>query len=269
MGAGSLLVSLGIGVSAELILYLVLVRIFGLQGKAAATAVALVAVLIYVPWAIINWAGADIFSVQLAIFLTLAYGLGMVGSRVGRGWHWAPAIIVAFFVGVIVINVIFVSVSEKGITGLFAELLPKPRAAEVADSQFPGVVSHDYQEKEALYNEYLRQVEAQQARGWQVRKGWAAKPEAGLPQDFIVKAMDREGKPITGAMVRGSFLRTSHSDHDFEFALQEVGRGEYRGSVVMPLHGLWKMVLWVRKGDDLHEIRATTSVKAAPSVLQQ
>lgn len=262
MGAGELIGGIGLGVLAEVVLYLVLTRGFRLQGKAAAMAVAMLASLGYVPWAIVHWPGADVFAIHLAIFLTLAYGLGMVGSRVGKGWHWAPALIVTFFVGVIIINVVFVAVAERGITGLFAELLPKPRGAEVADSQFPGTVSHDFHEKEALYNRYLQQVQEQHERGWQVSYGWLGTPRAGQPAELVMLVRDRDGRPVDGATVSGRFLRTSNSRDDFGFEMREYDAGEYKATLNMPLHGLWRMVLGIQRGDDHHEIRATTEIRS-------
>jgi len=262
MGAGELLAGLGIGVAAELLVYLVLTRLFRLQGKAAAMIVAMLVILFYVPWAIIRWPGADIFAMNLAIFLTLAYGLGMVGSRVGRGWHWGPALIVTFFIGVIVINVVFLTVAERGITGLFAELLPEPEGSEVVDSRFPGTVSHDFQEKEALYNAYLQEVREQQARGWRTRYGWVGRPRQGEPAQLVLLVTDRDGVALSGARVQGSFLRTSSKRDDFEFEMSEVGEGKYSATLRMPLPGLWRMLLHIERDGDRHEIRATTSVLA-------
>lgn len=258
-----MLAGIGGGVLAELLLFVLLRRLLRLDGKAAGLAVGLAVLLLYVPWAILTWPGADVFAIHLAIFLTFAYALGMVGSRVGRGWHWAPALIVAFFVLVVATNVVFLGVAEQGITGLFAELLPPPKGARVVDSRFPGTVSHDYQEKEALYNDYLRQVEVQEARGWQVRKGWLHSPVAGQPATFVVAVTDRAGAAVSGATVAGRFLRTSSSRDDFEFNMSEAAPGEYRAPLTMPLHGLWRLVLQIRRGEDLHEIRADTTVGAA------
>lgn len=262
MTAADMLLGIGIGVLAELLLFVLLQRLLRLDGKAAATAVALLAMLAYVPWAILAWPGADVFAIHLAIYLTVAYALGMVGGRVGRRWHWAPALIVAFFVVVVATNVVFLGVAEQGITGLFARLLPAPRSGEVADSRFPGTVSHDFQEKEALYNAYLRQVERQRARGWQVRKGWSARPVAGQPATFVVAVSDRAGDPVAGAAVAGRFLRTSNSRDDFAFEMREIRPGEYRATLEMPLQGIWQLVLQIRRGEELHEIRADTSVAA-------
>lgn len=255
---------IGGGVLVEVVLFLVLHRGLRLNGKAAAVGVALLAMLLYVPWAILNWPGADVFAIHLAIYLTVAYALGMVGSRVGRGWHWAPALIVAFFTVVIVTNVVFLGVAERGITGLFAQLLPEPQGSVVVDSRFPGTVSHAYQEKEALYNEYLRQVEAQKARGWQVRKGWQYPPLVGQPSIFIVAVSDRNGDAVVDAEINGRFLRSSNSRDDFAFMMDEVAPGEYRTRVVMPLHGHWDLVLQIRRNDELHEVRASTRVAPVP-----
>ena len=222
--------------------------------------VALTVMLVYVPWAILTWPGADVFAIHLAIFLTLAYGLGVIGGRVGRGWHWAPVALIGFFSVVVVTNVVFLGVAERGMTGLFARLLPEPRVGDVVDSQFPGTVSHDYQEKEALYNRYLEQVEQQELRGWSVRKGWLLPPVMGEPATFIVAVADRDGKPISGAAVDGRFLRTSNSRNDLVFAMDEVKDGEYRTILELPLQGRWALVLEIRRDDDRHEVRASTTV---------
>ena len=57
---------------------------------------------------------------------------------------------------------------------------------------------------------------------------------------------------LTGAEVGGRFLRSSNSRDDFDFTMDEVAPGEYRATFTMPLHGLWDLVLQVRRGDDLH-----------------
>lgn len=262
-GATQLLAGIGIGILAEVVLFLMLTRGFRIAGRTVGMVLALLVLLVYVPYGILTWPGADIFAIHLAILLTVAYGLGMVGGSVGRRWHWAPILIVAFFTLVIATNIVFLGVAEQGITGLFARLLPAPRDAEVVDSRFPGTVSHDFQEKEALYNAYLRQVEKQQARGWQVRKGWQYKPQAGQPATFIVAVHDRDGAALRGAEVNGRFLRTSNSRDDIAFTMHETSPGEYRVELEMPLQGLWDLVLQIRRDGDLHEVRAQTSVEPA------
>lgn len=258
-----LLTGIGGGVAAELLLFALLRWGLRISGRTAAVIIGLLVLLIYVPWAVLTWPGADIFSMQLAILLTVALALGMLSGRVKRRWHWGPWLFVGFFVFVVATNIVFLGVAEQGITGLFARLLPEPQGGgRVVDSRFPGTVSHDFQEKESLYNAYLRQVDAQRARGWQVRKGWQRLPVAGERATFIVAVADRDGAPVRGARVEGEFLRTSNSRDDMTFAMTEVAAGEYRVNLVMPLPGHWQLVLQVHRGNELHEVRAETSVRA-------
>ena len=262
MDTGSLILGIFLGVFAELVLYTVLRRIGHMGAKAAAVIVALAVLLVYLPWAMIYWPGGDVFAIHLALYLIVTYILGIVGQRrtESKGWHWAPALLIGFFVFVVGVNIVFLSVAGKGISGIFAELLPPPDDGKVVDSRFPGVVSHDYQQKEAQYNAYLEQVEEQRQRGWQVRKGWQAKPMVGQPAQFLVSVRDATGQPVAGAEVSGRFLRTSNSQYDFAFHMDETTPGDYHLTTTMPLPGLWQLVLEIRRGEDLHEVRAITDV---------
>lgn len=265
MDSTSIIVSIALGILGEVVLYKLLRKAGRMTAGSAALVVALAVMLAYIPYAMLHWPGADVVAIHLALYLIVAYLMAVVGHREGepkRGWHWAPAIIIAFFALVVGMDVVFLGVADRGISGIFAELLPPPDDGKVVDSRFPGTVTHDYQKKEALYNQYLEQVEEQRKRGWQVRKGWQARPVVNQPAVFLVKVVDAKGKPVAGAHVSGRFLRTSNSAYDFKFEMQETAPGDYRLETRMPLPGLWQLVLQVRRGDDLHEVKALTSVLA-------
>jgi nitrogen fixation protein FixH len=266
MGTGGLILGIGIGVLAELVLYFILRRVGRMNAKPAAVIVALVVLLVYIPWAMLYWPGADVFAIHLALYLIVTYMLGIIGHRRAEskgGWHWAPAVLIAFFSFVVGIDMVFLGVAERGISGIFAELLPAPDDGKVVDSRFPGTVTHDYQQKEAQYNAYLEQVDAQHKRGWQVRKGWQAKPVRGEPAEFLVSVRDAQGQPVSGARVSGTFRRSSNSAYDFDFHMAETKPGDYQVTTTMPLPGLWQLVLEIRRGEDLHEVRAVTNVMDA------
>jgi hypothetical protein len=181
MSASTMLFGIGAGALAEVLPFSLLRRLFRLDGKSAGLAIGLLLLLIYVPWAILNRPGADVFAIHLAIFLTVACALAMIGGQVGRGW--------------------------------------------------------------------------------QVRKGWLYQPVAGQQTAFAVAVSDRDGRPVSGVAVSGRFLRSSNSRDDFDFAMAEAAPGEYRAKLQMPLHGVWELVLRIRRGADVHEIRAETSVE--------
>ncbi|HPW63722.1 MAG TPA: FixH family protein, partial [Cyclobacteriaceae bacterium] len=80
------------------------------------------------------------------------------------------------------------------------------------------------------------------------------------PALFRVAVQTREGEPLTGATVAGQFLRTSTSKLDVDFTLNETAPGVYESKVTLPAAGRWNLVLSIRKGDDLHEVQAGTTV---------
>ncbi|MBK8183694.1 MAG: FixH family protein [Candidatus Competibacteraceae bacterium] len=258
-----LLLSLAVGVGIIVLANLALARLMHTSAKQAAAVVALVTVGLYVPYSIIRWPGGDVFAIHLGIYLLVSLACGMLLEvrNEGKGLHWGPAAIIGFFIFVAVSGALFVAIAERGLSpSLWEWLMPATDRAQKVTSVFPGVISHDFHQKEALYNAYLQQVERQQQRGWQIQKGWLADPLPNEPTVFRVAVKTREGEPVSGADMSGQFLRPSNNRRDVAFSLTETGSGVYETTVTLPLAGNWNLVLHIRKGEDLHEIRAVTQV---------
>jgi nitrogen fixation protein FixH len=268
-----LLLSLFVGVGLIVVVNFLLVRFSSLDSIQAALVTVLATLGIYVPWAIFYWPGGDVVAIHLAIYLLTAFVCGLfmekeTGSsaegRGGKTFHWGPAVIIGFFVVLITVDSIFIVLAERGLPlSLIDQLLPEAHRDREVSSVFPGVVSHDFQEKEELYNAYLKQVKHQRARGWHIKKGWLVRPVLGEPAVFRVAAETRRGEPIAGAQVSGRFLRPSDSQLDVSFTMQEIGPGIYQTILNLPAAGRWDLVLLVHKGQELHEVRARTSVSAS------
>ncbi|MBK8962525.1 MAG: hypothetical protein IPM75_05470 [Candidatus Competibacteraceae bacterium] len=170
-----LLLSLAGGAGLVLLANVALVRFGRTSAKQAAAVVALATVGLYVPYSIIRWPGGDVFAIHLGIYLLVSLACGMLLNlrASGQGLHWGPAAITGFFIVVAILGALFVSVAERGLTpSLWSWLMPTADNGRKVTSVFPGVISHDFHQKEALYNQYLQQVERQRQRGWQVQKGW-------------------------------------------------------------------------------------------------
>ncbi|HAS51216.1 MAG TPA: hypothetical protein DCS21_05540 [Gammaproteobacteria bacterium] len=264
-----LLLGLGIGAALIVLANLGLIRFARVSAQWAATVTALTTVGLYVPYAILRWPGGDIFAIHLAIYLLAALACGMLFSirSSGQGLHWGPAMLIGFFIFVAVSGAVFIAVAEHGVPGWARDrLFPDSASHRETVSMFPGVISHDFHKKEALYNQYLQQVEQQRQRGWQVHKGWVGEPLVGEPALFRVAVKTREGEPVAGATVAGRFLRTSTSKLDVDFTLNETTPGVYESPVTLPVAGRWNLVLQVRKEAELHEVRANTEMPDKPVI---
>lgn len=264
----SILISLGLGILLIVLGFLGLHRLVRLGGRQAAVIVAILTLGFYLPFALLNWPGADTVAIHLALYLVTVFILGLLAHQreqqrpdAGRSFRWGPGLIIGFFAVIIALDAVFVTVATGGLDSrVSAWLLPKPRQGESVSSYFPGVTSHDYQKKEALYNEYLRRVEQQKERGWQVDYGWLGQAIKGQESIFQVRAQDRHGFPISGATVSARFLRPSNQREDFTLSLAEVEPGLYRAATTPSLAGLWQVVILVQRGEDIHEVRAATDI---------
>ncbi|MGD9889582.1 MAG: FixH family protein [Halothiobacillaceae bacterium] len=267
----NLLLSLAIGLVLIVLVFLGLNRGLRLPGRQAAVITAILTLGFYLPYALLNWEGSDVLAIHLAVYLMTVFVLGLLTFQreqklppSGRSFRWGPGMIIGFFAVIIAMDAMFVTLATSGMGGRVAEiLLPKPRHAETVSSHFPGVISHDFQKKEALYNEYLHQVEKQKERGWQVQYGWVGNAIVHQASVFQVQARDKQGEAIVDAKVVASFLRPSDKTKDFNLSLPEVEPGVYRIELMPPLPGLWQVVIVVQRGDDVHEVRASTDVLSA------
>ncbi|MCC8991730.1 MAG: FixH family protein [Streptococcus sp.] len=259
----ALLFSLALGVFLIVLAHFGLVRFARMEQKKATAVVVLVTVGFYVPYSIIFWPGGDLFAIHLAIYLLAGFGCGMAlnpGSR-AKNLHWAPIVISSFFIALTALLAGFVVVAERGLPSFLGDWFFSENArARQVSSVFPGVISHDFHKKEALYNEYLQQVQRQRQRGWQVQKGWLREAVANQPAVFRVAVRTNNGDAVSGATVAGKFLRPSSSQQDVSFDLNEREPGVYEAELKLPLAGQWNLVLRIQKGEDLHEIRALTKV---------
>ncbi len=250
-------------------LYVFAWKILRVEPKALAGLMALLVLGVYVPVAIIFWPGADVFAVHLAIYLITVYALGIIFAQRtanlksgGQWFHWGPAAIIGFFLFIIAVDSILIVVAQKGLTrDVTVHFLPPPRSGGKVSSFFPGTVSHDFREKEELFNRYIEQRRQQKQRDWQVRLGWATDPRVGQETMFQINVTDKDGKAITQAKVSGRFMRPADSKLDQTFTMQEGKPGYYQVALTLPAPGKWELELNIKQGEALHEIRAGTEIQ--------
>lgn len=271
----NILITLGLGLLLILLGFTALYSLTRMQGKQVALIMFMAAMGIYIPYSILRWEGMDVFAIHIALFGVTPYVLGIITSHweirrrmgeedSGRWFHWAPATLVVFFIVIATVDAIIITLSKEGMSEKVLRMIsPRDEGNRSVSTAFPGTTSHDFQEKEVLYNEYLEQLEIQRQRGWQVKKGFVTTPYAEEPVIFQVQVLDKSGVAIEGAQVQGRFLRPSDKREDFNIDLTEVKPGLFQQEVRMSLPGRWYLVLQIKHGEDLHEIRGWTRIEQA------
>lgn len=270
----SMAVTIPGGIFILLVLYMLFYKFTPLNARQAGLIVGLLALAIYAPIALIYWPGGDVLAFNISIYFMTAYMLGMffnhrekIKLRAAQGenvkwFHWAPAIIVSFFVVILIIGTIFVTLSKEGLPqGLQKIIVPKSMDSDKITTLFPGVIKNNYHKKEGRYNQYLRQIELLEDRGWKVRKGWLnGSPVAGEAAVFQIIVEDAAGKSINGFQMSGYFMRAADSRDDVEFNMQEVKEGIYQVRLSLPMPGVWNLNINMRYGDEQFDIQASTQI---------
>lgn len=274
----NLVVTLGVGVALSAALFFLIYRFTRLRGYQTAALVFAITMILFIPYSVLNWVGADVFAIHLALYTIVPYGLGIITTQLeserGKGTrrarlHWAPMTILAFFGVVATVNALMITLATHGMPShLVGVLLPEPQSqAATVTSGFPGTVARISERKEALAvgSSYMDLMRQQQQLGWEVRQGWLARPEVGAPAVFQVRVTDRDGLPISNAAIEGQFMRVSDFNLDQSFIMRPVGGGLYQAEVTLPAPGRWDLLFRVRSGEDVFEQQASTRVRESRS----
>ncbi len=265
--------SLALGVGLIILAFFLLYRLLRLTPLQSSLLISLAALAIYIPQTIINWPGLDVLAIHLAFYLTACYGLGLIYSiRERRAreegvadnrFQWPPLFIISFFLILALVDALWITLSQKGLEGNLAQVVLPDAQDRAVTSFFPGTITHNFQKKEALFNDYRAARDLQEQRGWQVKKGWLDTAYFGQPNVFRLQLNDAQGKPLSAAAVEGVFWRLSDKRLDSEMMLQEIEPGIYQTVVDLPAPGRWQLYVLIKKESAVHEIRAHTWLKEA------
>jgi hypothetical protein len=206
-----------------------------------------------------HWAGGDVLTIHFAVYLANAGLLIVFGGmqRKKERMHWAPRLIIAFFVGLVVLNAIFLSISTRGLPDALARVfLPNPAEKEV-HTGFPGVIPHD---RNKLYEPHVEQLEQQKNLGWTVQVDGLDMLKKKLSSTVSVKLLDKQKQPVTGATVTIELWRMANSADDTTVPFTETAAGVYQAKLRLVDEGLWITDLQIAHGQDHYSNKQSISV---------
>ena len=246
-----ILITMGCGIAAAFLLFFFFHLWVKWSGRRSATLTVLIIWLVYFPLAYLYWPGIDVFAIHFAFFSMTAYGLGIVtysreessddGKKKGGWFHWVPASIVGFFLVLTIVDSNIIAIAMK---------------------YAPGIVAHDFRQKENQFNEYLQRLEVQKQRGWVVDGGWEHTPKLNNAEPFEITVKDKDGALLADAMVEASYLSTADPKQDRKkVALTEKSPGVYATEATLNVPGRWTIVVTIRRGDDVHEIKGNVDIE--------
>lgn len=225
------------------------IRKLGLSNFWAGIFSGLVPFIAYLYYSTKFWGGGDVLAIHFAVYLANAGLLIVFGGMQHnkQKLHWAPRVIVIFFISLVVLNAVFLSLSTRGLPDSLAKSwLPNPEQGNL-HTGFPGVIPHD---KNKSYEPQLQQIDEQKALGWKVKILGLKEIKPKQPATITIQLSDKNQQAVTGANITLALWRMANSRDDQTLVFSEVAPGQYEVSCTLTAEGRWLTHLQISRGDD-------------------
>jgi len=129
------------GLLAVVVLYF-LGRRFKLSNYWSASMAGIVPVVVYSTYSLSKGVSGDVFAIHLAVFIATTGVLGVFGGmqKKEEHLHWAPRMLVAFFLTLVLVMASFLSIAISGIPPWLAQWV-MPHSAQHMHTGFSGATS--------------------------------------------------------------------------------------------------------------------------------
>lgn len=238
----SLLVSIFGGMLLTAVLFY-LGRLARLSSFWAAVAAAALPTFAYLIYAIGQAPGLDVVTMHVIAYPTVAVLLAILnGDKVKRGptLHWAPKILIGFFLIVVTVLASFVYIAGQGLPPALARLLLPATAGKTIHTGFAGVVEHQQEAAKGI-GHHLGMENKLARLGWRVEIDGLSGLRAGAPAQVSVTIKDRSGTPVEAVAVDLALTRPGQAGV-VELPLIG-GNGGYHGNLAGLDSGVWVAVL--------------------------
>ena len=232
------------GLGAVLSLYAITGVFRSLPPILRATLAGVIPLLIYFFLVIGRWPGLDVVAIHISVFLAAAlvlYAVTLFRRRgVGR-LHWAPKLLIGFFIGLVVLNGTFLYISTNGLPVALGRWWLGSKGNAVY-SGFSGVVPHGQGAAKAISSE-LSQAQHEAELGWQVEV--SGLDGTDTTRAVQVRIKDRTGLPVDRLEGELRLLRPGAAQAAVTLPLNALGAGTYGGVLRLPGSGRWVVELRV------------------------
>jgi hypothetical protein len=247
------------GLLSIVALYFILRRL-GLSNYWSALIAGAVPWIAYIGYSMSHGFAGDVLAIHMAVFMATAGVLGVFGAtqRKGEKMHWAPKLLIVFFVGLVAFNAMLLSVSMHGLPqSVFDWFLPKPDKVVTVHTGFPGAVPSD---RNKLYEPHLQRIEQQRQLGWKLTVAGLDRLHKGQAEQVSLTLLDKAGMPLENAKITLDLWRMANSADDQRLQLVEQGKGQYGLPLNLKDAGKWIAEIYIERGQDTYRMQQPITV---------
>jgi len=162
--------------------------------------------------------------------------------------HWAPKLIIGFFVIITVILGGFVYIAGKGVPPAVAQWILPDIKGKTVHTGFAGVIAHGDEASKSIAHH--RNMESKLAKmGWIVEVVGLDALQPELLGDVQVVVKNRQGQFVDDAQVSMALGRPGQPAQNL-FKFLSSADGSYRTDVLLPASGEWLATVTLQHGGD-------------------
>jgi len=210
---------------------------------------------LYLMYSSQHWPGGDVLTIHFVVYLATAGSLIVFGGmqRKKERLHWAPRLIIGFFICLVILNAALLSISMNGLPDVLTRILLPTRVADEEGQKvhtgFPGLIPHD---QNKLYEPHLQQLEKQQQLNWDIAIAGMDKLHSDKAQLVTITLLDKQKQPLQADTVTIGMWRMANSRDDRKFVFKQVEPGIYQAEILVPDEGRWLSELFIQQGSDTY-----------------
>ncbi len=205
----------------------------------------------YMAYAVVVWPGLDVVTLHVIAYPTVAVLLfQLYGEKAGlqQGVHWAPKLMIAFFVVITVIFGGFVYIAGQGLPPALASLfLPGVKDKNI-HTGFAGVVAHGEDAAKGI-GHHLKMDDKLARLGWHLEVGGLDAMRPDRQGTVQVKVTGADGAGVEHVQVKLMLSRPGQASGKV-FPLEAVGGGRYLVRTTLPGEGAWLATLSLEGGHE-------------------
>lgn len=201
-------------------------------------------VFAYLAYAITIWPGLDVVTLHVIAYPTVAVLLfQLYGEKAGRqqGVHWAPKLMVAFFVVITVVFGAFVYIAGQGLPPALASLLLPNAKNKNIHTGFAGVVAHGEDAAKGIGHR-LQMDDKLTRLGWHLEVVGLDALRPGRRDPVEVRIIEADGTGVDQVDVALALGRPGQKPSE-RWPLAPAGGGRYRAEAGLPEGGAWLATL--------------------------
>jgi hypothetical protein len=205
----------------------------------------------YMAYSALNWPGLDVLTMHVVAFPTVALLLYQIGGAKDAPYqkiHWAPKLLIGFFVLITVILGGFVYIAGNGVPPAVAQWLLPNIAGKTVHTGFAGVVSHGEEASKTIAHHRSMQTKLAKL-GWNVEVTGLDTLRADQSGEISVMLSDNQSKPIEDVAVSLGLGRPGQPASSLR-KLVSTGGGRYLTQVKLEGGGEWLAVLTLEQAGE-------------------